>query len=53
MPERKSNAMDALNTSISHITENIDCYRKQPQDFTRKSKLPFDKLVKVMLQYAG
>lgn len=53
MPERKSNAMDALNTSISHITENIDCYRKQPQDFTRKSKLPFDKLVKVMLNMQG
>ena len=53
MPERKSNAMDALNTSISHITENIDCYRKQPQDFTRKSKLPFDKLVKVMLNMHG
>ncbi len=29
MPERKSNAMDVLNTSISYITENIDRYRKQ------------------------
>lgn len=53
MQERESNAMDALNTSISHIAENIDCYRKQPQDFTRKSKLPFEKLVKVMLNMQG
>lgn len=53
MQERKSNAMYALNTSISHITENIDRYRKQPQDFTRKSKLPFEKLIKVMLNMQG
>lgn len=53
MQENKSNAMYALNASISHITENIDRYRKQPQDFTRKSKLPFDKLVKVMLNMQG
>ena len=45
--------MDALNTSISHVTENIDRYRKQTQDFTRKSMLPFEKLVKVMLNMQG
>lgn len=49
MQKCESNAMDALNTSISHVMENIDRYRKQTQDFTRKSMLPFEKLVKVML----
>lgn len=53
MQERESNAMDALNTSISHIAENIDRYKKQPQDFTRKSKLPFEKLVNVVLNMQG
>lgn len=53
MQERESNAMAALNTSISHIAENIDRYRKQPQHFTRKSKLPFEKLVKVTLNMQG
>lgn len=53
MQERESNAMKALKTSISHIAENIDRYRKQPQHFTRKNKLPFEKLVKVMLNMQG
>lgn len=53
MQERESNAKDALNTSISHIAENIDRYKKQPQDFTRKSKLPFEKLVNVVLNMQG
>lgn len=53
MQENKSNAMYALNASISHITKNIDHYKKQPQDFTRNSKLPFEKLVKVMLNMQG
>ena len=53
MQEREPNAMDALNASISHITENIDRYRKQPQHFTRKSKLPFEKLVNVVLNMQG
>ena len=53
MQKCESNAMDALNTSISHVTENIDRYRKQTQDFTRKSKLPFEKLVKDMLNMQG
>ena len=53
MQENKSNAMYALNASISHIAENIDRYRKQPQHFTRKSKLPFEKLVNVVLNMQG
>lgn len=53
MQERESNAKDALNTSISHIAENIDRYKKKPQDFTRKSKLPFEKLVNVVLNMQG
>lgn len=53
MQERESNAMKALKTSISHIAENIDRYRKQPQHFTRKNKLPFEKLVKVRLNMQG
>lgn len=53
MQKCELNAMDALNTSISYVTENIDRYRKQTQDFTRKSKLPFEKLVKVMLNMQG
>lgn len=53
MQERESNAMKALKTSISHIAENIDRYRKQPQHFTRKSKLPFEKLVNVVLNMQG
>lgn len=47
MPARKANAMDSLNASISHIAKNIVSYRKQPQDFTRNSKL------KVMLNMQG
>ena len=53
MQEREPNAMDALNASISHIAENIDRYRKQPQHFTRKNKLPFEKLVNVVLNMQG
>jgi len=53
MQKCESNAMDVLNTSISPVTENIDRYRKQTQDFPRKSKLPFEKLVKVMLNLQG
>ena len=53
MPARETNAMDSLNASISRIAESINSYRKQPQDFTRNSKLPFEKLVKVMLNMQG
>ena len=53
MQERESNAMDALNTSISHIAENIDRYRKQPQHFTRKNKLPFDYYKEILGNYRG
>lgn len=53
MQEHESNAMKALKTSISHIAENIDRYRKQPQHFTRNRKQPFEKLVKVMLNMQG
>ena len=53
MPDRKANAMDALNASISRLSENIGSYRKRPQDFTRNGKLPFEKLVKVTLNMQG
>jgi hypothetical protein len=45
---------DILDSIISDMSDNVSNYAKNPdKDFTRDRKLPFDKMVKIILSMKG